>query len=86
MKTLTIRGIDMEMDEKIKEKAQESRESINKMMLRLLKSALGIGEKKPTFPIYHDLDHLAGTWTKEDEEEFNANTKAFEKIDEELWK
>ncbi len=86
MKTLTIRGIDTELDEKIKQKAKDSGESINKMMLRLLKSALGIGGKKKTFPLHNDLDHLAGTWTKEDEEEFRTNTEAFEKIDEDLWK
>ena len=84
MKTLTIRGIDPELDEKIKKNSIEKGVSINKLILRLLRSSLGIGEKK-VFPIYHDLDHLAGTWTKEDEVEFKQNTQAFEQIDQELW-
>ena len=84
MKTLTIRGIDPELANKIKERSRESGESINKLTLRLLKSSLGIGEKQ-VFPIYHDLDHLAGTWTKKDEKEFYKNIQGLEKIDKELW-
>ncbi|QSV66315.1 MAG: hypothetical protein HEQ12_04710 [Aphanizomenon flos-aquae DEX188] len=30
---------------------------------------------------YHDLDYLAGTWTKEDETEFLLNTEQFNEID-----
>jgi len=32
------------------------------------------------FDSYHDLDYLAGTWGEEDEAEFLANTKQFNKI------
>jgi len=84
MKTLTIRGIDPQLAEEIRKRAIKSGESINKLMLNLLRSALGLGNKKE-FPIYHDLDHLAGTWTEEDEIEFNQNIQAFEKIDEDMW-
>jgi hypothetical protein len=34
---------------------------------------------------YHDLDHLAGTWTQEDEIKFIANTQQFTEIDQNLW-
>jgi hypothetical protein len=34
---------------------------------------------------YHDLDYLAGTWTKEDETEFLLNTQQFNEIDQQLW-
>ncbi|MFM2063705.1 MAG: hypothetical protein RLZZ507_3376 [Cyanobacteriota bacterium] len=34
---------------------------------------------------YHDLDYLAGTWTKEDETEFLLNTQHFNEIDQNLW-
>ena len=84
MKTITIRGIDPELANKIKERSRQSGESINKMLLGLLKSALGLGENK-VFPTYHDLDHLAGTWTKEDEKEFYENIQELEKVDKELW-
>lgn len=32
--------------------------------------------------IYHDLDHLAGTWSVEDEKKFKKCTRSFEQIDE----
>lgn len=84
MKTLTIRGIDTELDQKIKEKANISGESINKIVLQLLKSAFGL-EKNRVFPTYHDLDDLAGTWTQNDEDEFNKNIQELNEIDKELW-
>jgi plasmid stability protein len=84
MKTLTIRGIDSELANRIKERAMQNGESINKLSLRLLKSALGLREKK-IFPVYHDLDHLAGTWAKEDEKEFYKNIQELEVVDKELW-
>ena len=37
-------------------------------------------------PEYHDLDDLAGTWSKEDEEEFDRVQTGLAEIDEELWK
>ncbi|RKX74272.1 MAG: antitoxin [Spirochaetes bacterium] len=85
MKTLTIRGLDTELDLKIKERAAQSGESINRIVLQLLKSSLGIGKNK-AFPTYYDLDKLAGTWTENDELEFTANIEELGKVDKELWK
>ena len=85
MKTLTIRGIDSELDTKIREKANQKEESINKIVLQLLKSSFGI-EKNKVFSTYHDLDSLAGTWTKEDEDSFNQNIKELSEVDKDLWK
>jgi hypothetical protein len=33
-----------------------------------------------------DLDHLAGTWSAEEASAFDRRTKAFEVVDEELWR
>jgi len=85
MKTLTIRGIDIVLDKKIKERSNINGESINKTILNLLNSAFGL-DKKNTFSIYHDLDYLAGTWTEDDLEKFNNNIKEFNEIDKDLWK
>jgi hypothetical protein len=32
-------------------------------------------------PVYNDLDNLAGTWSQEDETEFNKAIADFEKVD-----
>jgi hypothetical protein len=45
---------------------------------------LETAEKHLSYP-YHDLDYLAGTWTKEDETEFLLNTEQFNEIDQQLW-
>ncbi len=45
----------------------------------------GVEEKRHTV-VYHDLDHLAGTWDKKDLSEFQKNVEDFEKIDEKMWK
>jgi hypothetical protein len=41
---------------------------------------LETAEEHLSYP-YHDLDYLAGTWTKEDETEFLLNTEQFNEID-----
>ncbi len=84
MKTLTLRGIDDDLDQKIREKSKLNGESINKTALKLIKSALGLQGSKP-FPVYHDLDALAGTWTKEEAEEFKDAVKELDEIEKDMW-
>jgi len=85
MKTLTIRGIEPELADKINEWAKKSGKSINQASLRLLKSALGLGDKK-NFPVFHDLDPLAGTWSHEDETLFFKSIQIMSQVDPEMWK
>lgn len=85
MGTLTIRGIDNNVSQKLKEKAQEDNSSINQTVVRLLKKALGL-EGDVAFKEYNDLDDLAGTWSKKDLKEFSRNTDDFSRIDRDLWK
>ena len=84
MSTLTIRGIDQELSQKIKEIAQQNNESINQSVLKILKTALGLTKPKQ-FKSYNDLDHLAGGWTVKDEKSIYEATSDFRKIDKELW-
>jgi len=35
---------------------------------------------------YHDLDHLVGTWTKQEAAAFDKIVKSFRTIDPDLWK
>ena len=84
MKTLTIRGIDPLLSEAIKIQAQKNNESINKTALKILREAVGLSDN-PVYKTYHDLDNLSGTWSEEDEIEFNKNIQDFKKIDKEMW-
>jgi len=85
MKSITIRGIDEILQKELEKIAASEQKSLNKTILLLLKKALGI-DKEKIFKTYNDLEHLAGTWTKEDEEEFDKATKQFNKIDKSIWK
>lgn len=47
---------------------------------RMLKKSKQLKKKK-----YGDFSEFFGIWTKEEAEEFERNTAAFEEIDEEIW-
>lgn len=66
----------------LKKEAALQKISVNSLILQTIEKGLGISSKKN---IYHDLDHLAGTWNSHDKEVFDANVKSFENIDKELW-
>jgi len=85
MKTISIRGIDTETDRVIKSRAQQDNLSVNQWILQALKKVAGTG-REPRFKKYHDLDHLAGTWSREETREFCKTMSMFEKIDGEIWK
>lgn len=85
MTTMTLRGIDDTMAAALKDKARQEEISVNAMLLRILKESLGIDKKKRT-AVYSDLDHLAGTWSAQESEDFIRATAVFEQIDEDMWK
>jgi len=85
MKTITVRGIDPGLDRAIKSRAKQNSLSVNQWVLQALKRVTGMG-KGPVFKKHHDLDALAGGWSKEEVRAFQKNTKIFERIDEDLWK
>lgn len=80
-----LRGISPKMMLYLKQQAQKKHTSVNSLILRYIEQGVGI-QKTSKRKLYHDLDHLAGTWTNQDVKLFEENTKAFEQIDEELWK
>ena len=85
MTTMTLRGIDENTAEALKERARREGTSVNAVTLRSLRESLGLDKRKRNV-IYNDLDHLAGTWSREQAAEFERNTAVFEKVDEEIWK
>lgn len=82
--SFNLRNLTPDMMASLKRKAAQKKVSVNTLLLQIISQDLGIS--KPTKKtIYHDLDHLAGTWNDEDKKEFEENTVFFEKIDEDLW-
>lgn len=79
-----LRGISSDMMVMLKHKAKEQHTSVNHLIISTLEQGLGYS-KKVKKHVYHELDYLAGTWTKSDVKSFENNTKSFEMIDKELW-
>jgi len=69
----------------IGERAQADRASLNKTVIHLLEEDVG-GPTKARDRVYRDLDHLAGSWTKREEDAFDRNLACLRKIDTELWR
>jgi hypothetical protein len=85
MATMTLRGIDAAIANRLKEQAKTEGTSVNALTLRLIKEKLGI-EKKKRCVLHNDLDHLAGTWTDQDVSEFKQATAEFENVDVVMWR
>jgi hypothetical protein len=80
MNTMTIHGIDAKLKKAIARQAELNNECLNQTAIRLLKNALGLN-KKTVIKKYTDMDHLAGTWTKEEADQFMRNIDLFERIE-----
>lgn len=85
MTTMTLRGIDEPLANTLKELARKQGVSLNALALRLIREATGIDKQKRTL-VHYDIDVLAGTWCKEDEEAFMDATHKLETIDCAMWK
>ena len=90
LRPITVRNLPPDVSELVRRKAKEEDLSLNKAVIRLLKErielAKGPSRAKEEPSVYHDLDHLAGTWTDEEADEFDRSLKEQRRIDAELWK
>ena len=87
MKAITLRKLPPELVKTIRQKAEEKGMSINKAVISLLEEGTGLRDKKKgNKPIYHDLDALAGSWTKEEALEFEKALTLQRAIDPEMWR
>ena len=80
MKALTIRNLPPDVEKLLKRRAAEKRLRLNKAVTSLLEEVAG--RKKV---LHHDLDHLAGSWTKKEASDFNKTLSKQRIIDKELW-
>lgn len=77
-----LRGVPSELMNLLKSEAEKLNTSVNALILKIIEGRFGLVQDKP---VYHDLDHLASTWSSSEEKAFEENTRYFEKIDEEFW-
>ena len=85
MKAVTLRNLPPQLDRTIRQRAKKSGVSVNKVVIGLLQDHLGESERKPA-QRYHDLDELAGVWSKQEAEIFERSLAKQRDIDPEMWK
>jgi hypothetical protein len=84
---LTVRGIDVALHRALKEASARQEISMNRYLVRVLNEAVGQYqvEDKTEQREYRDLDHLAGTWSEEDADDFDLALASQRVIDEAIW-
>ena len=83
MKSITIHGIDTDLDKKIAEKAAEYGLSQNRTVKFILRNSL-ITDKKAAKR--DSFAELFGKWTSKEKDEFDAKVQDLETINESDWK
>ena len=87
MKQLTVRGFDEELAETIRRIAERDDISLNKAALKLLRKGAGLSQDAGrTDTVGSSLDHLIGSWSRDEAAEFDAALEDFETIDESIWR
>ena len=64
MKTITVRGRDSFLAEKLKQFAKQESKSVNQFILGTLKQKVGVEKEKRFTVEHHDPDHLFGKWSE----------------------
>jgi len=85
MAQITVRGMDPEMEQRIRRMAQKSGKSLNRVILDMIYQHTGF-KKSGTRSPANSLKKLAGGWSKKDASELLESIKEFEQIDEAIWK
>lgn len=84
MKSITVHGIDQEMEKLIRKRAKSEGRSVNKVMKELIGRSLGLGEKKKDNR--EDFADLCGLWSKDDADAFLKVIGDIEVIEKEEWR
>jgi hypothetical protein len=83
MKTLTIRNVSPRLAEALEREKQRRRQSLNAVVLDVLAQGLGVGGARKRS---NGLARLSGTWSDEEQRQFEEAVAPFERVDEDLWR
>ena len=78
---LTIRGIPADLAIALEQEKRQNGQSMNQTVINLLSQSLGVRCTRT-----NGLAKLAGTWTDQNQREFEEATVSFNEIDPDLWK
>jgi len=83
MHHLTVRNVPSDLAAALYAEKHRRHASLNQTVIELLRQVLGVGADRKRS---NGLARLAGTWTEEEHERFEAAIAVTEQIDEELWR
>lgn len=85
MNQLTLRGFDEELAAHIQDLARREGISLNRAVMRLIRRGAGLDHPEANV-VGSSLDHLIGTWSKDEADRIDRALKDFSRIDEAMWK
>jgi len=87
MKAVTLRSLPPDIADAIRKEANRKGMSLNKAVISLLANRMGVRDKRKSRQTrHHELDDLAGSWSKKEAAEFEKSLAAQRTIDLDLWK
>jgi plasmid stability protein len=86
MPNINIRGLDDAVHKRLKTEAREKGLSLNTLIVKYLRQDVGLETPEKKNLTHHELDTLAGTWSKKDAKDFQKAVSTFDTIDESIWK
>jgi hypothetical protein len=85
MKQLTVRGVDDALHQALKLQAKSKGMSVNRYVIEVLRESTGQIEQIGEPLLFHDLDHLAGTWDEHEASAFEQSLSDQRQLDETIW-
>lgn len=83
MSTITLHNLDSDLDQRLRNLAEEQGTSLNRLIQSILKSSLGLaGTRTPA----HDFSEFLNTWTPEEAVEFDQATAELSMVEEDEWR
>ena len=86
MSSLSIRGLDDDLSERLKKVASAEQKSVNQFVIDALKQRLGMDKPNKFTRCFHDLDQLFGSWSNASFDSIQEKIDSERQIDDELWK
>lgn len=83
MKHLTVRGLPEDLARALEKEKRRRGTSLNQTVKDLLRQSLGLASQRR---YTNGLGQLAGGWTRQQLDSFEAATAVFERVDDDLWK
>jgi len=85
-KNIILSDIDSVLLTRLNFEAKSQGTDLKTLIISIIRKSLGLEKSYNNSIFYNDLDHLSGTWTSEDYNDFVTKTSGLNTIDDELWR